>query len=115
MVLRFALEHKKKAWQFAGTREERQSFLDYLGSDESTDQLNELAGVPRAGAPLWYSIWHEERWSTTSKVEEIFDLTDREIGGIVINHAAIGRRLLISLPHALFVAVATSRKARAHN
>jgi hypothetical protein len=112
-VLRFALTDKR-AWDFEGTPQDKARFNEQISRRDmfGQDYLNEMLELPPHDFG-WFSVWHKGEWKITDDVGGIFDIaSDKEVGGIVLNHGVLGGLIADKITHPMFHAKLKSSKAR---
>jgi hypothetical protein len=112
-VLRFALTDKR-TWDFDGSPEEEARFNEEISRRDmfGQDYLNEMLELPQHDFG-WFSVWHGGEWRVTDDVGGTFDMaSDKEVGGIVLNHGVLGRQIADKITHPMFHAKLKSSKAR---
>lgn len=102
-ILRHALTYVR-AWRFDGSAEEKEVFdREVLKADMfGLAYINVFVGL-RPEDNGWYSVWHGGRWRIVADIRDVFDIeTDKEAGGIVLNHNVLGEEMASKLSHPLF-------------
>jgi len=105
-VLWFALTNYP-AFDFDGPREERTEFRRYIEEKdkEGLAYLGEMVGAP-SDSLLPFSVFREGKFVATGKLDEYFniDASPDLVGGIVLRHDVLGRRLFEKIKRPIYIA-----------